>query len=84
MSENLNYISDEELERLIAQVEQEELVAAPPDLMEHILEAESKIYSEAVGGYSEEAECVLTARTITVELLSCSTTSTWSPQSCSP
>lgn len=39
MSERLNYISDEELERLMAQVEQEELVAAPPDLMESILEA---------------------------------------------
>lgn len=39
MSEKLNYISDEELERLIFQVEQDELVAAPPDLMESILEA---------------------------------------------
>ena len=39
MTEKLNYISDEELERLINQVEQEELVAAPPDLMESILEA---------------------------------------------
>lgn len=38
MSEKLNYISDDELERLIFQVEQEELVAAPPDLMESILE----------------------------------------------
>jgi hypothetical protein len=39
MSEKINYISDDELERLIFQVEQEELVAAPPDLMESILEA---------------------------------------------
>ena len=39
MIEKLNYISDDELERLIHHVEQEELVAAPPDLMEHILEA---------------------------------------------
>lgn len=39
MIEKLNYISDDELERLINQVEQEELVAAPPDLMESILEA---------------------------------------------
>lgn len=39
MIEKLNYISDDELERLISQVEQEELVAAPPDLMESILEA---------------------------------------------
>ena len=38
MIEKLNYISDDELERLIHHVEQEELVAAPPDLMEHILE----------------------------------------------
>ena len=38
MMEKLNYISDDELERLICQVEQEELVAAPPDLMESILE----------------------------------------------
>ena len=51
MNKNLNYISDEELERLINQVEQEELVAAPPDLMERILEAEREtsplIYCEA-------------------------------------
>lgn len=39
MTEKLNYISDEELEKLICQVEQEELVAAPPDLMEKILAA---------------------------------------------
>lgn len=39
MSEKLNYISDEELERLICRVEQEELVAAPPDLMENVLMA---------------------------------------------
>ena len=37
MNENLNYISDEELEQLIACVEQEELVAAPPDLAENVL-----------------------------------------------
>ena len=36
MIEKLNYISDDELERLINQVEQEELGAAPPDLMESI------------------------------------------------
>ena len=39
MIENLNYISDDELEQLICQVEESELVAAPPDLMERILEA---------------------------------------------
>lgn len=39
MMENLNYISDEELEQLICQVEQNELVTAPPDLEERILEA---------------------------------------------
>ncbi len=33
----LNYISDKELEQLILQVEQEELVAAPPDMVENIL-----------------------------------------------
>ena len=38
MIEKFNYISDEELEQLILQVEQEELVPAPPDLMENILE----------------------------------------------
>lgn len=38
MNEKLNYISDAELEQLILQVEREELVAAPPDLMENILE----------------------------------------------
>ena len=38
MTEKLNYISDDELEQLIAQVEQEELVSAPPDLTESILE----------------------------------------------
>ena len=43
MIENWNYISDEELERLINQVEQEELVAAPPDLLENILNAEREI-----------------------------------------
>lgn len=39
MNENLNYISDEELEKLICQVEQDDLVAAPPDLSERIFEA---------------------------------------------
>lgn len=39
MIEKLNYISDEELKQLICQVEQKELVAAPPDLMENILAA---------------------------------------------
>lgn len=39
MNEKLNYISDDELERLMLQVEQEELVAAPPDLLESILVA---------------------------------------------
>ena len=39
MKENINYISDEELEQLICQVEQTELVSAPPDLEETILEA---------------------------------------------
>lgn len=39
MNENANYISDDELEQLICQVEQEELVPAPPDLTERIFEA---------------------------------------------
>ena len=39
MNENANYISEEELEQLILQVEQKELVSAPPDLMENILVA---------------------------------------------
>ena len=39
MTDKFNYISDAELEQLIARVEQEELVAAPPDLMDNILEA---------------------------------------------
>ena len=43
MNKNLNYISDEELEHLISQVEQEELVAAPPDLLENILNAEPEL-----------------------------------------
>lgn len=39
MTENLKYISDDELEQLICQIEENELVAAPPDLMNSILEA---------------------------------------------
>lgn len=39
MKEKIEYLSDCELEHLISQVEQDELVAAPPDLMEHIWEA---------------------------------------------
>ena len=39
MIESLNYISDDELERMICQIEENELVAAPPDLMDSILEA---------------------------------------------
>ena len=42
MSEPLNYISDEELEQLICQVEQNDLVAAPPYLMEELLGAAEK------------------------------------------
>lgn len=38
MTQNRNYMSDEELELLIADVEQNELVAAPPDMLEKILE----------------------------------------------
>lgn len=37
MTENINYLSDEELELLIVDVEQNELVAAPPDMLEEIL-----------------------------------------------
>lgn len=51
MIEKINYISDDELEHLINQVEQEELVAAPPDLVESILEAveqEEKATSQPV------------------------------------
>ena len=39
MIEKLNYISDAELEQLMAQVEQEELLTAPPDMEEKILAA---------------------------------------------
>ena len=60
MIENWNYISDEELERLINQVEQEELVAAPPDLLESILNAEREIshltYCEAACVSAEAAK----------------------------
>lgn len=38
------YLSDEELEQLIADVEQNELVAAPPDLMENILAETEAMY----------------------------------------
>ena len=51
MIEKLNYISDDELERLINQVEQEELAAAPPDLMESILEAAGKTKKKEFTGY---------------------------------
>ena len=37
MKEELNYISDEELEQLILDEEQNELVTAPPDLMDAVL-----------------------------------------------
>lgn len=39
MNDKQNYISDEMLEQLILQVEQNELVTAPPDLTEKILQA---------------------------------------------
>ncbi len=39
MNEKVNYISDDELEQLIRQVEQEELIPAPPGLAERIFEA---------------------------------------------
>lgn len=51
MIEKLNYISDDELERLINQVEQEELAAAPPDLMESILEAAGKTKKKEFAAY---------------------------------
>ena len=51
MTENLNYISDDELERLIAKVEQEELVAAPPDLTERILEKAAASGKKEFSGY---------------------------------
>lgn len=38
MTQNLNYLTDEELELMIADVEQNDLVMAPPDLLEGILE----------------------------------------------
>ena len=38
MTQNRDYLSDEELELLIADVEQNELVMAPPDLLEGILD----------------------------------------------
>jgi len=37
VNEKFDYLSDEALEELISQVEQTELVEAPPDLMENIL-----------------------------------------------
>ena len=58
MNKEFNYISDEVLEQLINQVEQKELVAAPPDLMERILEAvglEGELPKESVQ-YSEPVE----------------------------
>jgi len=51
MNEQLNYISDTELEQLILQVEQEELVAAPPDLMENILVAVGKTKKKEFSSY---------------------------------
>ncbi len=39
MNKEFHYISDEALEQLMNQVEQKELVAAPPDLLESILKA---------------------------------------------
>jgi len=42
MNEKVNYLSDEELEQLILQVEQKELVSAPPDLMEIVLDAAAR------------------------------------------
>lgn len=42
MTDKLNYISDEELEQLIYQVEQDELVTAPPDLAKSIVAAACK------------------------------------------
>ena len=59
MIEKINYISDDELECLITQVEQNELVAAPPDLMESIL--------EAVAGFSGETESLSPAKVIKVQ-----------------
>ncbi len=38
MSETWNYLSDEELEALIGEVEENELVSAPPDLKQSVLE----------------------------------------------
>lgn len=37
MTEHYEYLSDEELDQLIVQIEQNELVMVPPDLMEQIL-----------------------------------------------
>ena len=46
MTKEFDYISDRDLEQLISQVEQNELVTAPPDLMESILEAVVPVKSE--------------------------------------
>lgn len=42
MKTEITYLSDEELEQLISTVEQQELVAAPPELMDRILESVEK------------------------------------------
>lgn len=62
MKDEFNYISDDELEQLMYQVEQEELVAAPPDLMESILEA------AGLGGETvkESVPKVATVKSVTV------------------
>lgn len=39
LQKSLSYLSDEALEQLMLSVEEDELVAAPPDLMEKILQA---------------------------------------------
>lgn len=51
MKKEFNYISDEDLEQLMLQVEQNELVAAPPDLMERILETAGRMKKKEFYAY---------------------------------
>ena len=70
MTEKFDYMSDEELELLIAHVEQNELVAAPPDMLEGILERvrESKIDAETVSDVknaSDKPDVLQSAKSVT-------------------
>lgn len=55
MNQKLEYLTDEELKLLIEEVEQEELVEAPPDLMEGILVATGLAEPDRESGVPEKA-----------------------------